>query len=235
MKTSLINMQDMVQVNSNQGSKNNDHISMLNNKALLVKKNVNKITLEVSDKVNQFEIWIKNMKASDVNMEIPQSITESIQEIITNSSHSLALTEIREEFETFKGEVMIGKHVTKMLRNLVTKLEFQMNSNSSQGRNQSINHKIIHESTNAMREREIVRKGIGRLEKQINQLLATKIPKDKSDIALINKLKVVDVQSLNSAVDIIQKALQKYVKFSGTDYEYCNVISELMDKAHTWG
>ena len=107
--------------------------------------------------------------------------------------------------------------------------------NSSQGCNQSINHEIIHESTNAMREREIVRKGIGRLEKQINQLLATKIPKDKSDIALINKLKVVDVQSLNSAVDIIQKALQKYVKFSGTDYEYCDVISELMDKAQSWG
>ena len=54
MKTSLINMQDMVQVNANQGSKNTDHISTVNNKALLVKKNVDKITHEVSEKVNQF-------------------------------------------------------------------------------------------------------------------------------------------------------------------------------------
>ena len=154
-------MQDMVQENSNQGSKNTEQISMLNNKALLVKKNVDKITREVSEKINQFKIWIKTMKASDINMEIPQSITESIQEIITNSSPSSALTKIREEFETLKGEVMTGKHVTKMLRNRVTKLDLQMDSNYSQGCNQLIDHEIIHESTNAVREREIVRKGIG--------------------------------------------------------------------------
>ena len=57
---------------------------------------------------------------------------------------------------------------------------------------------------------------------------------DKSDIALINKLMVVDVPSLNSAVGNIQKALQKYVNFSGTDYEYCDIISNLMDRAQSW-
>ena len=65
-------------------------------------------------------------------MEIPQSITESIQEIITNSSPGLAVKEIREEFETLRGEVMSGKHMTEMLRGLVTKLKLQMDSNSSQ-------------------------------------------------------------------------------------------------------
>ena len=53
MKTSLINMQDMIQVNSNQGSKNTEHISVLNTKTLLVKKDVDKITNEVSEKVDQ--------------------------------------------------------------------------------------------------------------------------------------------------------------------------------------
>ena len=57
---------------------------------------------------------------------------------------------------------------------------------------------------------------------------------DKSDIVLINKLKVVDVPSLNSAVGNIQKALQKYVNFSGIDYEYCDTISDLMDRAQSW-
>ena len=132
MKSSLMNMQAMIQVNANQGNKNVDHISILNNKVKFVKKNVDKITLEISEKVNQFETWIKDMKASDNNMEIPQSITESIQEIITNSSPGLAVTEIRGEFETLRGEVMSGKHMTEMLRGLVTKLKLQMDSNSSQ-------------------------------------------------------------------------------------------------------
>ena len=43
MKSSLINMQAMIQVNANQGNKNVDHISILNNKVLFVKKNVDKI------------------------------------------------------------------------------------------------------------------------------------------------------------------------------------------------
>ena len=57
MKSLLINMQAMIQVNAYQGNKNVDHISILNNnnKVLFVKKNVDKITLEISEKVNQFE------------------------------------------------------------------------------------------------------------------------------------------------------------------------------------
>ena len=57
---------------------------------------------------------------------------------------------------------------------------------------------------------------------------------DNSDIALINRLKVVDVPSLNNALGNIQKALQKYVNFSEIDYEYCDTISDLMDKAQGW-
>ena len=129
---------------------------------------------------------------------------------------------------------MTGKQATKRLRILVSKLELQMESNYSQNCSQSINHETIHASTNAVRESEIVRKGIVRLEKQITQLLATNVPMDRSDIALINKLKVVDVPSLNNAVGDIQKSLQRYVNFSGIDYEYCETISDLMDKAQGW-
>ena len=205
-----------------------------------MKRNVDKIALEISEKVNQFENWINDMKASDNNMEIPQVIAESIQEIITNSAPSLAVAEIRGEFEILKGEVMSGRDVTEMLRDLVVNLKFQLDSNISQSSNQSINlehtrnNNNSQESSSSLRKREIVRKGIERLERQINQLLVTKIPMDKSDIALINKIKVVDIPSLNSAVRNIQKALQKYVNFSGTDYEYCDTISNLMDKAQSW-
>ena len=106
----------------------------------------------------------------------------------------------------------------EMLRDLVVNLKLQIDSNINQNCNQSNNperarnNNNSQEPSNSLREREIVWKGIERLERQINQLLVTKIPMDKSDIALINKLKVVDVPSLNSAVGNIQKALQKYVK-----------------------
>ena len=110
----------------------------MNNKILFVKRNVDKIAVEILEKVNQFETWINDMKASDNNMEIPQVIAESIQEIITNRAPGLAEAEIRGEFETLKGEVMSGRDVTEMRRDLVVNLKFQLDSNISQSSNQSI-------------------------------------------------------------------------------------------------
>ena len=56
IRTSLIDMQTKIQANAKQGNKNADHINILNNKILFVKRNVDKIALEISEKVNQFEI-----------------------------------------------------------------------------------------------------------------------------------------------------------------------------------
>ena len=78
MRASLAEKQTKIQANEKR-----DHINILNNKILFVKRNVDKIAVEISEKVNQFEAWINDMKGSDSNMEIPQVIAESIQEIIT--------------------------------------------------------------------------------------------------------------------------------------------------------
>ena len=83
-------------------------------------------------------------------------------------------------------------------------------------------------------EREIVKKGIERLEKQILQLIGVFISQDQVNIALLKKFKNVDVPAVNSAIVNVQKALQKYVGFSGMDSEYCDRIEELMDKAQAW-
>ena len=58
------------------------------------------------------------------------------------------------------------------------------------------------------REREIVRKGIERLEKQILQCINVYIPKDQINIALIKKCKTTDVPAVNSAIGNIQKATE---------------------------
>ena len=130
MRASLADIQTKIQANEKQGNKNSDHINILNNKILFVKRNVDKIAVEISEKVNQFEAWINDMKGSDSNMEIPQVIAESIQEIITNSAPGLAVSEIREEFEVLKGEIKSGRGVTEMLRDLVVNLKSQLDSNN---------------------------------------------------------------------------------------------------------
>ena len=83
-------------------------------------------------------------------------------------------------------------------------------------------------------ERDIVRKGIERLEKQISQLIGSAISKDQEDIALLKRCKTVDVPAVNSAIGNIQKALQKYVGFKGMQSSYCDTIDNLMDRAQNW-
>ena len=75
-------------------------------------------------------------------------------------------------------------------------------------------------ASSTSRERKIVRKGIERLEKQILQLVGVSISQDQVNIALLKKCKTVDVLAVNSAIENVQKALQKYVGFNEMDSEY---------------
>ena len=61
------------------------------------------------------------------------------------------------------------------------------------------------------REREIVKKGIEKLENQILQLINEFIFQDQVNIALMKKCITVDVPAVNSAIGNVQKALQNSV------------------------
>ena len=76
-----------------------------------------------------------------------------------------------------------------------------------------------------------MKKGIERTEKQLKQLILNDIQTEPVDISLIKKYKTVDVPFVHSAIGNIQKSLQRYVKFSGMDSEYCDVINDLLDEA----
>ena len=84
------------------------------------------------------------------------------------------------------------------------------------------------------REREVFRKGIERMEKQIKQLINVFISREQVDIALLKKCKTVDVPAVNSPIGNIQRSLQKYVGFEGIEPEFCDGIENLMDQAQTW-
>ena len=69
---------------------------------------------------------------------------------------------------------------------------------------------------------------------QIKQFTSVYASKDQVDIALIKKCKTMDIPALNSTVENIKKALQRYVGFDGMDPAYCDRIEELMDRAQAW-
>ena len=69
---------------------------------------------------------------------------------------------------------------------------------------------------------------------QIKQFTSVYASKDQVNIALIKKCKTMDIPALNSTVENIKKALQRYVGFDGMDPAYCDRIEELMDRTQAW-
>ena len=55
-----------------------------------------------------------------------------------------------------------------------------------------------------------------------------------ADISLIKKYKTMDVPCIHAAFESIQKSLERYVKFSKMDMEYCDAIDDLLDEAENW-
>ena len=84
------------------------------------------------------------------------------------------------------------------------------------------------------REREIVRKGIERMQKQISQLISVYISQEQVNITFLKKCKTVDVLVVNAAIGNIQRALEKYVSFEGMEAEFCDEVENLKDKAQVW-
>ena len=70
---------------------------------------------------------------------------------------------------------------------------------------------------NRSRERDIVRKGMERLEKEISQYTQIQLSKEQADISLLKICKMTDIPAVNLAIKNIQRALQKYVGFNNID------------------
>ena len=68
-------------------------------------------------------------------------------------------------------------------------------------------------SDTTCREREVVRKGIERMQKQISQLISVHISQEQVDIILLKKCKTIDVPWVNAAIGNIQRALLEICKF----------------------
>jgi len=85
-------------------------------------------------------------------------------------------------------------------------------------------------SESHVRERDIVRKSIERVRKQLRQIVSVDLRMNPVDISLIKKYKTVDVPTVHSAVG----SIQKYVMFSGVEYDYCDEVNEFLYYAENW-
>ena len=195
--------------------------------------NLCKFKEQLEEKIEMVQNWFIHA-TSKPNEEIPREIVDSLLNIINDSSPGLAVESMRCDIEEIRGSVGLNHRVTKNLRSVVADLSGQILDISQSGlmidpptRNQEPSESIKH-------KRDIVRKGIKRIEKQLNQIMLNELSAVGSDISLIKKLKTVDVPAVHVAVGNMQKSLQKYVKFSGMDSEYCRLMDELMDRAENW-
>ena len=187
----------------------------------------------INDRVNQVETWFNDIRAMN-SSDVPKEIVDSIQEVILDSAPGIAVETMRNEVRDIRKAALTDRFITEGLRDMVVTLKEQVESQSNIVRANLMNTNSSAVSEGTLREREIVKKGIERLEKQILQSIQIVIPSNPIDISLVKKCKTVDVPSIHTAVGNIQKYLQKYVNFPGMDSAYCDNINDLMDRAETW-
>ena len=201
--------------------------------------NLDKIISRVENKVAEnLEIvqeWFVDLTAHP-SAEIPREIINSIQDVINDSSPGLAVDRLRDKIRDLRDSLSTSQHVIEGLRGLVVDLSDQVSNSSVQqivlDGNFPGRDNLSMETDR--RECKIVKKGIERTEKQLRQLILNDIQMESVDISLNRKYKTVDVPCVHSAIGNIQKSLQRNVKFSGVDSEYCDMINDLLDEAENW-
>ena len=196
---------------------------------------VTRVEQKLDERMEMVQDWFVEL-TTQATPDIPKEIVDSIQEVINDNSSGSAVHRMREEIGEIRNSLDTSRHATEGLRGLVVNLSEQVANTSYQpvtlGQFSPRRDPTSEESM--LREREIIRKGIERAEKQLRQIILVDSAIDSKNISLIKKLKTVDVPSVHTAVGNIQTSLQKYVKFHGMDHEYCDSINDLLDSAENW-
>ena len=149
--------------------------------------NVNMVLGKVEGRMEEFILWINHFK------DIPADVMNSIQELIQDTSAASSVKDLRLQVEEISLEVLDESSRTNLLRSMVFNLqdkleEFpkQTSTSSLADSREDISHRDGNvqsssstESESINLQRDFVRKGIERLEKQISQLIEPTISKDQ--------------------------------------------------------
>ena len=145
---------------------------------------VNFVLNKVEDRMEEFLTWINHLKQSNVNEGIPVDIVSSLQEIIKDNSAASSVESMRAQVEEMSRDVIHDRSITSNLRSMVLDLQEKLDEvpmrnispslmdsrEDLMAQYQEYQDSCISASESTNRERDIVRKGIERVERQISQL-----------------------------------------------------------------
>ena len=230
-----LELQDKIGILETSNSKIWERLDLEDQRFDRLEASVNRLDAKLDEKVEMIQEWFVHMSAQ-VHTDVPAELVNSIQEVIADSSPGLAVNRMREELDEIRDSLDSSRHVTEGLRGLVVDLSDQMVNNSMQHTlyEPRVQEKDSRSFESHTRERDLVRKSIERARKQLQQIVIADLGTSPVDISLVKKYKTVDVPAVHSAVGNIQKSLQKYVKFPGVSYEYCDEVNEFLDYAENW-
>ena len=200
-----------------------------------LESSVTGLDIKLDEKVEMIQEWFVHL-SSQVPTDVPAEIINSIQEVIADTSPGLAVNRMRVELDEIRGSLDSSRHVTEGLRGLVVDLSDQGVNGSmlSAVAEPHIQDQGSQSFESHAREQDVVKKSIERARKQLRQIVSVDLRMSPVDISLIKKYKTVDVPAVHSAVGSLQKSSQKYVTFSGIEYEYCDKVNEFLDYAENW-
>ena len=130
------------------------------------------------------------MKPTYMTVEIPMKIVNTLNDIIMDRSPAASMESIREQVEHLEGAIQADQETTKHVRSAMIELQDKIANPSFNTleikdyfpQSGMINSDRGSPKSNSMsRERDIVRNGIERLEKQIPQLIGVLISQDTLD------------------------------------------------------
>ena len=163
----------------------------------------------VEERMKEFKIWINEVRQSNMDAEIPMEIVNSLKEIIQDSAPSVAIKKMQQQVKEISWGIQCDREVFETLRVMVADLQDKLDSASLQGINflnidpRDCSPWTVDGQSSGLRspqgnpssqEREIVKKGIERLKKQILQLLNVFISQTQVNITLLKKCKTVNVR-----------------------------------------
>ena len=199
-------------------------------------KIISRLENKVDDNLETVQDWFVHLTAQS-STEVPREIVETLQDVINDSAPGRAVDKIRDELQDLRESLSMSQHVTDGLRGLIVDMSEQLS-------NSYVSQAVLDESLRSKdhstleidrRECEIVKKGIQRTEKQLRRLVLNGLEMRPMDISLIRKYKTVDIPCVHAAIGSIQKSLQRYVKFSEMDMQYCEAIDDPLDEAEKGG
>ena len=148
------------------------------------------------------------MKPTYVTTGIPREIVDSLNEIILDRSLASTMESVSEQVKQLEGVVRDNRKNTENVRSAIIQLKDRVDNqsfNSSEIRDQMVYSlggasQGSPRSKSTSREREVVRKGTERMQKQISQLISVFISQEQMDIALLKKCKTFYVPVVYTAI-----------------------------------